>query len=149
MPQTGTPLHPSGAILARNFTLDIDGIELGFSEITGMTSEVDVAEVKTQADGKYSLQKIQGAPKPPTLTIKRPADTSKKLAEWHKAAMLGENARKGGSISLHDTKGDTVAQWTFTDAWCSKLVTSTLKAGANDVLMEEATIVMNAFERTK
>jgi len=50
---------------------------------------------------------------------------------------------------VHDTKGETVAQWTFTDAWCSKLVTSTLKAGANDVLMEEATIVMNAFERTK
>lgn len=145
----GTALHTKGAILARNFTLEIDGIQLGFTEVSGMTSEVDVAEVKQQFDGKYILQKIPGATKPPTITLKRPKDTSTDLWKWHKQAIDGENPRKGGMITMHDTKGAPVAQWTFTDAWCSKLVTTTVKAGANDVLMEEATVVMNGFERTK
>ena len=149
MAKTGTALHPTGALLGRNFTLDVDGMEIGFTEISGMTSEVDVAEVKQQLDGKYILQKLPGAAKPPTLTFKRPKDQSMDLWKWHHEALQGNNPRKGGSITMHDTAGAPVAQWNFTEAWCSKLVTSSMKAGANEVLMEEATVVMTGFERVK
>ena len=145
----GTPLNADAGVLARNFTLDIDGVSIGFTELSGMTSEVDVAEVKQNRDGKYILEKVAGAPKPPTLTIKRPKDASMALWKWHKAALDGnmKEARKGGSITLSDTDSKKVAMWKFENAWCSKLTTSAVGAGKNEVVTEEATIVMTHFSR--
>ena len=148
----GTPLSADAGVLARNFNLEVDGLgTIGFTEISGMTSEVDVAEVKQNRDGKYILEKVAGAPKPPTLTIKRPKDKSMDLWKWHELALQGKmtQARKGGSISFLDTDMAPIAQWKFTNAWCTKLVTSSVGAGKNEVVMEEATIVMTSFERTK
>lgn len=146
----GVPLSPDAGVLARNFALDVDGLGvIGFTEISGMTSEVEVAEVKQNKDGKFVLDKVAGSAKPPTLTIKRPKDASMALWNWHQLALQGKmkDARKNGSITLSDTDLGKVAQYTFQNAWCSKLTTSSLGAGKNEVVMEEATIVMTTFER--
>ena len=150
MAQQGTTVSPDAGVVAKNFSLKVDGIgEIGFTEISGMTSEVDVAEIKQNKDGKYVLDKVAGAAKPPTLTIKRPKDSSMALWTWHKAAIDGDmkGARKGGSITLNDTDTKKVAMWKFENAWCSKLTVSSVGAGKNEVVMEEATIVMTHFSR--
>src|SRR2546421_1501427 len=148
----GVPLSADAGVLARNFALEVDGLgTIGFTEISGMTSEVDVTEVKQNKGDKYVLEKMAGAAKPPTLTIKRPKDSSMELWKWHHLALQGKmkEARKGGSIAFLDTDMAPVAKWTFKDAWCSKLTTGAVGAGKNEVVMEEATIVMTAFERTQ
>ena len=148
----GVPLSADAGVLARNFMLDVDGLgTIGFTEISGMTSEVDVTEVKQNKGDKYVLEKVAGAAKPPTLTIKRPKDSSMDLWKWHQFALQGKmkDARKGGSISFLDSDLAVVAQWTFKEAWCSKLNVSSVGAGKNEVVMEEATIVMTSFERAK
>jgi len=148
----GTTLSPDAGVLAKNFELKIDGFgPIGFTEISGMTSEVDVTEVKQSKDGKFVIDKLAGSRKPPTLTIKRPKDSSTDLWKWHKLALDGKmkEARKGGSLKMLDTDGEPVAEWTFQDAWCSKLTVSSVGAGKNEVVMEEATIVMSGlFERS-
>ena len=50
--------------------------------------------------GKPILKKMIGATKPPTITLKRAADASMDLWNWHKAALDGAlvGARKDGSI---------------------------------------------------
>ena len=48
---------------------------------------------------------------------------------------VGE-ARKNGSVILKSYDGAEVARYNFTNAWVSKITTGTLKAGANEVLME-------------
>jgi phage tail-like protein len=152
MPTKGVPVSsPHDALHARNFTIEIDGHDLGqFMEIAGMTSEVEVAEVQSNtAEGQYILKKIPGKPKPPTLTLKRGKDVSMELWKWHKAAIDGDiaGARKNGSIALHDFTHKEVARWNFTNAWCTKLTTSALGACKNEIITEEATIVMESFER--
>ena len=43
--------------------------------------------------------------------------------------------------------GSEVARYNFTNAWVSKISTGTLKAGANEILMEEVSIVTETIER--
>jgi phage tail-like protein len=153
MPQ-GVPVSsPNDALHARNFTIEIDGTKIGqFAEVSGMTSEVEVAEIKANTeDGLFVIKKVPGSPKPPTLTLKRGKDVSMELWKWHKAALDGDiaGARKNGSVAIHDFTHKEVARWNFINAWCTKLTTSALKAGSNEILTEEATIVCEHFERVK
>ena len=48
---------------------------------------------------------------------------------------------------LKSYDGTEVARYNFTNAWVSKVSTGTLKAGANEVLMEEASLVCESFVR--
>ena len=141
------------ALHARNFTLEIDGVQIAqFSEVSGITSEVEVTQIKENTpDGKYVLQQVMGAPKAPQFTIKRFLNASDDLWKWHKSAREGDlkGARKNGAITANDFAGKEVARWSFTDAWCSKLTTSALKAGSNEVATEEATVVAHELSRTK
>jgi phage tail-like protein len=152
MADVGTTLSPDAGVLAKNFSLTVDGIgTIGFTEISGMTSEVDVTEVKQSKDGKYVIDKLANSRKPPTLQIKRPKDKNLDLWKWHKLALDGnmQKARRSGQITLHDTDLGAVAKWTFQDAWCSKLSISSVGAGKNEVVMEEATIVMSGLIETE
>ena len=151
---TGVPnVSTNDAIAARNFAIEIDGTQIAqFTELSGLTSEMDVTELKENGpDGKLIIKKIPGAHKPPTITLKRAKNVSLDLYKWHKAALEGKvkDARKNGSIILYDYESGEIARWNFVNAWPSKLSTGALKAGSNDVVTEEATIVMEALERVK
>jgi phage tail-like protein len=56
-------------------------------------------------------------------------------------------ARKNGSIVLNDFENGEVARYNFTNGWVSKVTMSTLKAGSNEVLMEEISIVCEELQR--
>jgi len=147
----GLPSLPSDALANYTFAIEIGGVEIAqFQEVSGITSELDVIELKENtADGKLVIHKAPGAIKPPTLTLKRAKNSSKALWDWHEAMVLGNVAsgRKEGSIVLKSYDGTEVARYNFKGAWVSKLEVGTLKAGANEVLPETATIVTEAIER--
>ena len=142
---------PTDALASYHFSIEIDSVEIAqFSEVSGITSEVDVIELKENtADGKPLVHKLPGAMKPPTITLKRAKNASKALWDWHNAALQGKvsAARKNGSIVLKDFEDAEVARYNFNNAWVSKISTGTLKAGANEVLMEEASIVCEDIQR--
>lgn len=151
---TGVPnVSTNDALAARNFAIEVDGTSIAqFTELSGLTSELDVTELKENGpDGKLIIKKIPGARKTPTITLKRAKNVSMELYKWHKAALDGKvkEARKNGSVILYDYEAGEVARWNFVNAWISKLSTGSLKAGSNDVVTEEATIVMEGFERVK
>jgi phage tail-like protein len=147
----GLPNLPSDAFVAQHFTIEIGGVEIAqFSEVGGLGSELDVVELKENTiDGKPVIHKLPGALKPPTITLKRAKNASKALWDWHQAMIDGKvgDARKEGSVVLKDFEGSEVARYNFVGAWISKLTTSTLKAGSNEVLMEEAQIVCEDLTR--
>ena len=147
----GLPSLPSDALANYTFSIEIGGVEIAqFQEVSGINSELDVIELKENtADGKLVIHKAPGATKPPTLTLKRAKNSSKALWDWHQAMVLGNvsSGRKEGSIVLKSYDGTEVARYNFKGAWVSKLETGSLKAGANEVLTETATIVTEALER--
>ena len=149
----GVPNLPQDALTAQRFSIEIDSVSLAqFQEVSGTASEVDVVEIKeVDAQGKLTLKKAIGAVKPPTITLKRAANASMDLWNWHKAALDGKlrDARRNGSIVQYDFEFAEVARYNFENAWVSKLSISGMKAGENSPSVEEITIVCEKFERVK
>ena len=148
----GLPNLPTDALASYTFAIEIDRTEIAqFSEVSGLASEVDVIELKENTpDGK--LVHPQGAgcrSSRATLTLKRAKNSSKALWDWHEAAIQGKlsDARRNGSVVMKAYDGSEVGRYNFTNAWVSKISTGTLKAGANEVLMEEVSIVTESIER--
>jgi phage tail-like protein len=149
----GLPGLPTDALAGYHFSIEIDGVSIAqFQEVSGITSELDVIELKENTkDGKYILHKLPGNRKPPTITLKRAKNASTDLWDWHQKAYQGKitDARKNGSVVVHGYDNQEVSRFNFINAWPSKVSTSALKAGANEVLMEEVTIVCEELERVK
>jgi len=92
---------------------------------------------------------VPGWTKPATLTLKRAKNASQDLWKWHEAVMQGKlgDARRNSSVVMKSFDGNEVARYNFVNGWVSKISASTLKAGSNEVLMEEVSIVTEAIER--
>ena len=148
---SGLPSLPNDALASYHFAIEIDGVEIAqFSELSGITSEIDVIELKENSkDGKPLLKKLPGMRKAPTITLKRAKNSSKALWDWHYSMYQGKvaTARKNGSIILNDYEGGEITRYNFTNGWVSKVTMGTLKAGSNEVLMEEISIVCEELER--
>ena len=150
---TGLPGLPSDALAGYHFAIEIDGITIAqFQEVSGITSEVDVIELKENTkDGKYVIHKLPGNRKAPSITLKRAKNASKDLWDWHQKIYEGKvaDARKNASVVMFGYDHSEVGRYNFINAWPSKISTSSMKAGSNEVLMEEVTIVCEELERVK
>ena len=151
MPAGIPSASPLDALVAQYFAVQVEGVQIAsFQEVSGITSEIEVVELKANdAFGKPILKKMIGAKKPPTITLKRAADASNDLWNWHKAALDGDlaGARRNGSIVQFDFMHGEVARYNFYNAWISKYSVTGLKAGDNTPSTEEVTIVCERFEK--
>ncbi|HWE57101.1 MAG TPA: phage tail protein [Acidimicrobiales bacterium] len=142
---------PNDAITASRFTISIDGYEIAqFSELTGITTEVDVVEFQENTSNAAAiLKKLPGKKKAPTIVLKRGKNMSVDMWTWHESVLNGDiaAARKSGSIVMYAYDGSPVARYHFENGWPAKISVGGLKAGANDVLMEEVTIVCEHIMR--
>ena len=150
---TGLPGLTTDALAGYHYSIEIDGVTIAqFQEVSGLTSELDVIELKENTkDGKYVIHKLPGNRKPPSITLKRAKNASKDLWDWHQKIYQGKvaEARKNGSVVLYSYDHSEVGRYNFVNAWPSKVSMSALKAGSNEILMEEITIVCEELERVK
>lgn len=149
----GLPELPQDSLAAQRFSIEIDGVSIvQFQEISGTASELEVIELKeNDSKGRPVIKKMIGAYKPPTITLKRAANASMDLWQWHKDGLDGKQstARRNGSIVQYDYGYLEVARYNFTNGWVQKLTLSGLKAGENSSSVEEVQIVCESFERVK
>ena len=149
----GLPSLPNDALASYHFSVEIDNTEIAqFSELSGITSEIDVIDLKeNMRDGKPLIKKLPGARKPPTITLKRAKSASMDLWNWHYAMYQGDvtSARRNGSVVLYSYDQGEVARYNFLNGWVSKITMGAAKAGANEVLTEECTIVCEELTRVK
>jgi len=138
------------ALTAARFELSIDGHSMAqFSELSGISSAIDVVDF-IQSDAKANtLKKLPGKRTPPTVTLQRGMTKNIEMAAWHELVVLGDvaAARKSCSLTMFNTKGEPVARYHMTEAWPSKIEIGALKAGASEVLMEKVTIVCEFIQR--
>ena len=149
----GLPSLPNDALASYHFSVEIDSTEIAqFSELSGITSEIDVIDLKENtAEGRPLIKKLPGARKPPTITLKRAKSASMDLWNWHYAMHQGNvaEARRNGSVVLYDYTLGEVARYNFFNGWVSKITMGSAKAGANEVLTEEVSIVCEELIRVK
>ena len=148
----GLPGLPYDALSGSHFAIECDGVVLTqFQEVTGITQEREVTTLKQNgSDGSLIIQQLPGPWKPPTITLKRAANQDKSMADWYEQARTDiGGARRSGSIIAFDQAGGEIARWNFLSAWISKLEVTGLKAAANEVAIETATLTAQQIERVK
>jgi phage tail-like protein len=136
-------------ISASSFVISIDGVEVTFSELSGINSEVEAVEyISSDAQGNIVHTKQFGKTKPPKITLKRAVDDqgSGVIWAWHQLVLTGDpTASKSCSLALKDAQRNTLLTYTLENAWVSKIDISGLKSGQSEVVMETTEIVCDAI----
>lgn len=147
-------------IVAQNFYLEIDGVNIILSGVSGLDIEYDVVTVQQRGvGGKVEQIKTRGSVvKVPDLSITRmaPADAlADPIWQWfadvQKGFSIGKRAdkRKNGSIVLYDTSGEEVGRFNFFKGWPSKIATDGVSSDSNEPVKETITLVIERLERAK
>jgi phage tail-like protein len=150
MPGGLGPQQPQDALTAARFSITIDGYEIAsFSELSGITTEVEPVELMESNDKEVLLKKLPGRRTPPKVQLKRGKNSSMELWAWHEAVLRGDivAARKSASLTMYGSDGKPVAKYWLEHAWPCKLEIGALKAGASEVLMETVTLVCENIQR--
>ena len=101
----------SDALTAARFSITIDGSEIAtFSELTGITTSVDVVDFIESSDKEVVMRKLPGKRNPPTVVLKRGKNNSMELWAWHDAVLQGNMAaaRRSCSLVMYNVDGKPV-----------------------------------------
>jgi phage tail-like protein len=139
--------NAAALVSASRFVVDIDassgiGGQIAFSELGGITSEVEPADYHASSKAGVVLTKQYGKVKPATINLKRGVDSDSSLWAWHNRVVLGDPmARVNCSLMLMNTMNKPQATYQLLNAWPSKLEVSGSKAGSSEVLIATCTLV--------
>jgi phage tail-like protein len=127
-------------LLSFNFIVNIQGIEMGFSEISGLTSESNVVEYRNGTETN-TVRKLPGLVKYVPIVLKRGmTPNGKDVWKWRKTVIDGKTERRSGTITLLDEAREPKLVWRFYEGWPSKLEGPGLNATDNKVAIESMEI---------
>jgi phage tail-like protein len=153
MPATIDSAQREDPLAGFQFRLDLSGAVAGyFTGCDGLGSETEVAEHKVISEkGVEVVMKVPGRLKWGDITLKRGITSDLMLWDWRRQVEEGKvtDARKDGSIIMFDSRLEEKARWNFNNAWPSKISGPALKADANELVVEELTIVHEYIARVK
>lgn len=140
-------------LVAAYFSVDFQGGVVGaFRECTGLGSESQVVEYRaTDEKGRPILIREPGTMKYSDITLKRGITDSMDMWKWRKMVEEGkiDEARRNGTITLYNQKGEPIAQWNIDAAWAVSLKGPVYDAKTNEVAIEELTITHQGYRRTQ
>ena len=138
---------PYGAF---NFIVNFDGGEVfgGFSDVSGIGSEVTVAEYRNGNEKENHVRKVAGVHKVSDITLKRGILNSRSLWEWIATTRTqGPAAQKNVVITLFDEAQKPVQSWVLRGVIPMKYTGPTLAGkGGGDVAMEEIVLSAESME---
>jgi phage tail-like protein len=128
-----------------NFTISFDPAleddpQGGFSDMSGLMTELTVSEYRNGNDPENHVRKIQGVHKIGDVTLKRGLIDSISMWKWMEDARVnGPDAKKTVTIKMRDETGQNDVQtWTLLRVLPLKWTGPTLAGkGGGDVAMEE------------
>ena len=118
----------------------------GFQEVSGLGTEIGVAEYRYGNSKENHVGKITGLNKMSDVTLKRGAMGTLTLYNWLNAIRNGDNKVQSVTIQLltEDHNASPVLTWKLKNARIIKYSTGPLNAKGNDIMMEELTL---SYER--
>lgn len=138
---------PYGAF---NFIVNFDGGELfgGFSDVSGIGTELTVAEYRFGNDRENHVRKVAGVHKVADVTLKRGILNSKSLFDWMvDARTKGPAAQRSVTVTLLDEAHQPVQSWVLRGVIPMKYTGPTLAGkGGGEVAMEEVVLSAEALE---
>jgi phage tail-like protein len=124
-----------------HFSVDWGGTRVGFSEVTGLTQEIQAIEYRDGSFPEYSSIKMPGLRKYSNITLKRGVvKADNELFNWLSTVRLNQIERRDLTIKLLDEEHKPVMTWQVTRAFPVKVEGPQLKASANEVAIESIEI---------
>jgi phage tail-like protein len=125
-----------------------DSILGGFSDVSGIGSEINIAEYRNGNEKENHVRKISGTHKISDVTLKRGVVNSKDFWSWiSEVQREGPSKQRDVSINLRDEAGNSVQTWILRRVVPSKYSGPALAAkGGGDVAMEELVLAAEAME---
>jgi phage tail-like protein len=120
-----------------HFTVEWGGTRVGFSEVSGLTQEVQAIEYRDGSFQEYSSIKMPGLAKYNNITLKRGIIKSDNdFAKWLSTVKLNTVERRDLVISLLNEEHQPVMVWNVHNAFPVKVEGPQLKASGNEVAIE-------------
>jgi len=138
---------PYGAF---NYIVSFDGGEPfgGFSDVSGISTEMTIAEYRNGNEKENHVRKLAGVHKVNDVTLKRGIINSGSLFDWIKATRTdGPAAQKTVAITLLDEAQSPVQSWVLRGVIPKKYTGPTLAGkGGGDVATEELVLSAEGLE---
>lgn len=120
-----------------------------FQEVTGLSSEIAVEEVREGGLNEYAHKLPSGA-KYGNLMLKRGFITDSAVTKWCQNAMESFNFDPVDiNILLLDEEHEPLAAWEFMGAWPVKWSVSDFKAQENAIVVESLELAYRMFRRVE
>ena len=124
-----------------------DQIVGGFSDVTGLESELVYYEYRNGNDKENHARKIAGISRTGDVTLKRGVIGDLRLFDWLKETREGVFDPRTVTITLLDEARTPIASWILKQAQPKKWVGPTLNArGTEGVAMEELVLVAERID---
>ena len=120
----------------------------GFSDVSGLTTEMTAAEYRNGNEKENHVRKVPGVHKVSDVTLKRGIVNSRDLWEWIELVRnTGPEAKRDVVITLRNESGQDVQSWKLRGVFPLKYTGPTLAAkGGGDVAMEELVLSAEGYE---
>lgn len=130
-----------------HFRVEWGGTRIGFSEVSGLTQEIQAIEYRDGSFPEYSSIKMPGLRKYSNITLKRgviKADND--FFKWLSTVKLNTIERRDVTISLLNETHDPVMVWKVHNAFPVKVEGPALKAAGNEVAIESIELAHEGLE---
>src|SRR4029450_12866843 len=120
----------------------------GFSDVSGLSTEMTVAEYRNGNEKVNHVRKVPGVHKVGDVTLKRGIVNSSDLWAWiNQTRTQGIAGKRTVVITLRDESGSPVQKWTLGGVVPMKYTGPTLAAkGGGDVAMEELVLSSESLD---
>ena len=124
------------------FNIDLgDGKPLGFSEITGLESDIKPIEYRHGDSKVFSTIKMPGLRSVGNVTLKKGVFAGDSIFwDWYNESKLNIIKRRTVVINLLDEAASPKMTWTLTNAFPTKMTSTDLKSDGNEVAIESLEI---------
>ncbi len=150
MPDRTAPYPAYNFIVNLNGPRDPEKLLGGFSDVSGLSSEIHMSEYRDGNEVEAHVRKMPGSEKNNDVTLKRGVVNSMDLWTWIQATRkTGVDAKRDVTITLRDEGNNPVQSWVLRSVAPMKYTGPTLAGkGGGEVAMEELVLSIEGFEIT-
>ena len=130
-----------------NFKVEFLGIQqAAFTECILPVASIEVMEYRQGADAVNNIHKLPGLVRYGNLVLKRGLASSLALWSWFSTFVKGTGAPQPVTVTLHDSGGNPVITWEFSNAWPVKYESPPLGGKANVLAIETLELAVEGMQ---
>lgn len=120
-----------------HFQVEWGGTRIGFTEVSGLTIELQTIDYREGNSLEYHVTKMPGIPQYSNISLKRGVFAAdNEFFQWLNTVKKNKIDRRDLTISLLNEEHEPIMVWKVKEAWPCKVEGPTLNSTGNEVAIE-------------